>query len=77
LETSGGAGTGGLVLPTLCIAGPPGGGAGVYQVTVAWRGSAAINNAVANPCGAASGNYGAANEFRRILQIPTYIDPVN
>jgi len=77
LETSGGAGTGGLVLPTLCIAGPVGGGAGVYQVSIAWRGSASINNSVANPCGAASGNYGAANEFRRILQIPTYIDPVN
>lgn len=77
LETSGGAGTGGLVLPTLCIAGPAGGGAGVYQVTITWRGSASINNSVANPCGAAGGNYGAANEFRRILQIPTYIDPVN
>ena len=75
LETVGGAGTGGLVLPTLCIAGPAGGGAGVYRVTVAWRGSASISNAVANACGAASGNYGSNNEFRRIIQIPTYIDP--
>ena len=23
-----------------------------------------------------SGNYGAGNEFRRIVQIPTYIDPI-
>lgn len=75
LETSGGAGTGGLVLPALCITGPVGGGAGIYQVSIAWRGSASINNAVNNPCGAASGNYGATNEFRRIVQVPTYIDP--
>lgn len=75
LETNGGVGAGGLVLPTLCITGPVGGGAGIYQVSVAWRGSASINNAVNNPCGAASGNYGAGNEFRRIIQIPTYIDP--
>jgi type IV pilus assembly protein PilV len=77
LETTGGTGTGGLVLPSLCITGPAGGGAGVYQVTIAWRGSAAISNAVNNACGAAGGNYGAANEFRRIIQIPTYIDPAN
>jgi len=75
LETNAGAGTGGLVLPTMCIAGPAGGGAGIYQVTIAWRGSASISNAVNNPCGAAGGNYGAGNEFRRIMQIPTFIDP--
>lgn len=75
LETNAGAGTGGLVLPTMCITGPVGGGAGIYQVTIAWRGSASINNAVNNACGTAGGNYGAGNEFRRILQIPTFIDP--
>jgi len=75
LETNAGAGTGGLVLPTMCIAGPAGGGAGIYQVTIAWRGSASISNAVNSPCGAAGGNYGAGNEFRRIMQIPTFIDP--
>jgi type IV pilus assembly protein PilV len=75
LETNAGVGTGGLVLPTMCIAGPAGGGAGIYQVTIAWRGSASISNAVNNPCGAAGGNYGAGNEFRRIMQIPTFIDP--
>jgi len=75
LETNAGVGTGGLVLPTMCIVGPPGGGAGIYQVTIAWRGSASISNAVNNPCGAAGGNYGAGNEFRRIMQIPTFIDP--
>ena len=75
LETNGGIGAGGLVLPALCITGPAGGGAGVYTVTIAWRGTASINSNIANPCGTASGNYGAQNEFRRIVQIPTFIDP--
>ena len=75
LESSGGTGAGGLVQPSLCIDGPLGGGAGIYQVTIAWRGSASMNNAVNNACGSLSGNYGANNEFRRILQIPTFIDP--
>ena len=74
-ETSAGTGTGGLVLPALCITGPAGGGAGIYLVTIAWRGSASINNAVANACGTLGGNYGAGNEFRRIIQVPTFIDP--
>lgn len=75
MEASGGVATGGLMLPSLCINGPAAGGAGMYQVTITWRGSAAIPNTVNNPCGAASGNYGAENEFRRIIQVPTYIDP--
>lgn len=75
LEMSGNAGGGGLVLPTLCIAGPVGGGAGMYTVTIAWRGTANLSNANASACGTAGGNYGAENEFRRIMQIPTYIDP--
>lgn len=74
-EINAGTGTGGLVLPSLCITGPALGGAGNYVVTVAWRGTATLTGGVANPCGAASGNYGDNNEFRRILQIPTYIDP--
>jgi type IV pilus assembly protein PilV len=75
LETNGNAGAGGLVSPSLCIAGPAGGGAGIYTVTIAWRGTASITNTNASACGSASGNYGANNEFRRIMQIPTYIDP--
>jgi len=75
LETNGGIGAGGLVMPTLCITGPVAGGAGVYTVTIAWRGTASITSNIANPCGAAGGNYGAQNEFRRIVQIPTFIDP--
>ena len=75
LETTGGASAGGLVLPTLCVAGPAGGGAGIFRVTVVWRGTASLVNQGANACGAASGNYGAQNALRRIVQIPTYIDP--
>ena len=76
LETLDGAGTGGLLLPTLCIDGPGLGGAGVYQVTIVWRGTASITNAVNNACGAGSGNYGADDEFRRVVQVPTFIDPL-
>lgn len=75
LETNGGIGAGGLVLPALCITGPAAGGAGVYTVTIVWRGTASINSNIANPCGAATGNYGGQNEFRRVVQIPTFIDP--
>ncbi|HSN52479.1 MAG TPA: type IV pilus modification protein PilV, partial [Woeseiaceae bacterium] len=66
LETNGGIGAGGLVMPALCITGPVAGGAGVYTVTIAWRGTASITSNLADPCGAASGNYGAQNEFRRL-----------
>ena len=75
METNAGAGTGGLMLPTMCIDGPAVGGPGIYTVTIVWRGTASINNGVNNPCGAASGNYGDNLELRRIIQIPTYIDP--
>jgi type IV pilus assembly protein PilV len=75
LEMNGNTGAGGLVLPALCVTGPAGGGAGIYTVTVAWRGTASLTNANPSDCGTASGDYGAENEFRRIMQIPTYIDP--
>lgn len=75
LETNAGAGTGGLMMPALCVDGPAVGGAGIYRVTIAWRGTASITNAVNNACGTATGNYGGENQFRRIMQVPTYIDP--
>jgi type IV pilus assembly protein PilV len=75
METSAGVGTGGVMLPSICIDGPAVGGAGIYRVTIAWRGTASIVNSVNNPCGALSGDYGANLEFRRIIQIPTNIDP--
>ena len=75
METSAGIGTGGVMLPSVCIDGPAVGGPGIYQVTIAWRGTASIVNSINSPCGALGGNYGANLEFRRIIQIPTYIDP--
>lgn len=75
LETNAGIAAGGLVLPAMCVTGPAAGGAGVYQVTIVWRGTVSMTNNVVNACGTTTGNYGAQNEFRRIVQIPTYIDP--
>lgn len=75
METRNNTGTGGLVMPALCITGPVGGGAGVYAVTIAWRGTVSLTNSNPSACGTATGNYGTGNEFRRILQVPTYIDP--
>jgi len=65
--------TGGLVNPAGCIAGPAGGGPGIYTVTIVWRGLAELNNTSASNCGALSGNFGASLEFRRILSFNTYI----
>lgn len=75
LETNGGVAAGGLVLPTICITGPLDGGAGMYEVVVVWRGGAELTSTANVACGTLTGNYGAANEFRRILQVSTYIDP--
>lgn len=66
---------GGLVLPTVCIAGPAAGGAGMHTITVAWRGVVALTSANANLCGAGSGKYGSADEYRRIVNITTFLDP--
>lgn len=75
LEMNAGTAAGGLVLPTLCIGGPLVGGAGTYQVTIVWRGSASITNVNTSLCGLVSGNYGAQNVLRRVVEITTFIDP--
>ena len=67
--------TGGLVSPTGCITGPPTGIAGVYTITVVWRGLNELANVSVNPCGTGAGKYGANEEFRRILTFNTYISP--
>lgn len=67
--------TGGLVSPQACIEGPVGGAAGLYTVSIAWRGVTPLSNPVIHACGSASGLYGDANEFRRILTIAAYITP--
>ncbi|MCH7833552.1 MAG: type IV pilus modification protein PilV [Proteobacteria bacterium] len=75
MEASPDGSVGGLVSPVACIAGPVDGSAGVYVVSVAWRGAVAIADAGIIDCGANSGQYGDANEFRRVIQILTFIDP--
>jgi type IV pilus assembly protein PilV len=66
---------GGILSPTICITGPAGGGAGIYVVSVAWQGTVAMMSTVQNPCGAGSGKYGSGDELRRVVQVPTFIDP--
>jgi type IV pilus assembly protein PilV len=75
MEAGPAGGVGGLVSPAACIAGPADGSAGVYIVSVVWRGTVAITDPGIDACGANSGQYGAGNEFRRVMQIPTFIDP--
>jgi type IV pilus assembly protein PilV len=75
MEAGPAGGVGGLVSPAACIAGPADGSAGIYVVSVVWRGTVAITDPGINACGANSGQYGAGNEFRRVIQIPTFIDP--
>ena len=74
-ETVGPVGTGGLVMPTACISGPALPGAGIYTVTVVWRGVTELSDPAINDCGAATGLYGDDNAFRRMVVIQTYIDP--
>jgi type IV pilus assembly protein PilV len=65
--------TGGLASPMGCITGPAAGGAGIYTITIVWRGLADLTNGSANACGAVSGRYGASLEYRRILAFNTYV----
>ena len=65
--------TGGLVSPTGCVTGPAGGAAGVYTITIVWRGLNELTNVSADPCGTGLGRYGANEEFRRILTFNAYI----
>jgi type IV pilus assembly protein PilV len=67
--------TGGMASPTGCISGPVAGGAGVYTISIVWRGITELSNVSANMCGVASGKYGANEEFRRLLTFDTYIAP--
>ena len=82
-QNPGGAGSaGGLDRPTACIASEGvAGTAGFYTVTIAFRGSLAMPDNAAVPCGLdaafADGTklYGANNEYRRTLTVPAYIKP--
>ena len=76
-ETKSGANTGGLLMPTACITGPVGGGAGMYTITIAWRGPNSTSDVSANTCGQGSGKYDDSpgdNAFRRLLSIDVFIN---
>jgi type IV pilus assembly protein PilV len=72
-ETSGTMEVGGLVEPTACITGPGDGAAGVYAVTLAWRGKHELSDTTksGNTCGA--NNYGEDDRFRRLLTIQAFM----
>lgn len=72
-ELSGNTSTGGLVNPTGCIEGLAAGGQGTYTITIAWEGVNELVNTNKSTCG--TGSYGDNNEYRRILQVTTYIAP--
>ncbi len=72
-EQMGGNATGGLVSPQGCIGGPAGGGQGLYTVSIAWRGVKPLSNPQNNDCGEASGLYGAANEYRRVVSFTLFM----
>lgn len=74
-EVGGAGATGGVVTPTLCIEGPIGGGAGIYEIAVAWRGAVTLQNADVDGCGAGTGKYGDGDAYRRVLRVSTFIDP--
>lgn len=67
--------SGGVLFPTICIDGPGGGNAGVYTVSVAWRGGVELSSPETSQCGEGSGNYGDGDKYRRVVQVATFIDP--
>ena len=71
-ETTGTASSGGLMDPTLCVAGPADGSAGFYEVAVAWRGRSNLPNRSAHLCG--TGRYGTEEAERRLLTFLTFLD---
>lgn len=75
--------TGGIVSPRACITGPVGGGTGLYEVTLVWRGTQeqATGNMGAAVCNGAldgTGLYGDAatptsDGFRRVVRVNFFI----
>ena len=65
---------GGLINSRACIEGPLAGGAGMYTVAIAWRGSTPQQNPASHACAAASGLYGDNNEYRRVRVLTFYLN---
>jgi len=72
-EKSGTNNTGGLDTPRGCITGPAGGGAGEYQVSIAWKSNAPFIDKSAAACGQNQGLYGTSDAYRRVLTLSLYI----
>lgn len=76
--------TGGLASPSACIEGPSGGGAGVYEITLVWRGVTPVAQSTRHPCGDGRGLYSAPSDttgdsadesYQRSFTLETYIAP--
>jgi type IV pilus assembly protein PilV len=75
--------TGGLVEPRACLTGPFGGGTGMYQLALAWRGTQPVSStALGNDfCGGAldgTNLYGSdadpsSDEYRRVVLVTFYV----
>lgn len=72
-----GTNTGGLVQPSACITDPTPALPNNQDIMVAivWRSQTPTSNPVSTPCGEATGNYGANNEFRQVFVVRAVINP--
>lgn len=75
--------SGGLANPSACITGPAGGGAGFYEIVIAWRGITPLSTDEGNTCGSDRGLYGQPTSsgstddtaYQRFFDLRTYIAP--
>ena len=74
MELDGNSATGGLLEPTACISRTAGGVEGLYEIAIAWRGLTEGSNPTIHGCGSGSGLYGAANEYRHVIVMQTFIN---
>lgn len=71
----------GLMSPTACVTSTvASSAAGLYTISIAWRGVGKLTNSGLNDCGnvspaADADIYGANNEYRRIISIDIFISP--
>jgi len=72
-EKSGTNNTGGLDTPRGCIAGPAAGGAGQYNISIAWRSNTPMPDASTSTCGQGSSLYGTSDVYRRVLTLSLFI----
>lgn len=69
---------GGLIAPSACIQGPGDGSAGIYRITVVWRGVTPVEQSSRHACGSGRGLYSApggssGETYQRSFTLETYI----